>query len=234
MHEPVWPGRRVARSRRVWTRLLARGFRSPRQRFMALVVAAGLAAAGALCIWHVVRHHPPPFPKPKLIERQGRESVRLYPSLRPRSAGATPSFDVPAHLDSDVSDDTLVALVTNRGETKAYPLRWLDALEIARDTIGGQHFLITYCGMTYSPAVYTSTEALDCWKFYDSGYLNEANLVLRDSTTGSLWRQLTGECITGASAGHVLAEQEYTLAHLGAATAAIRNLTARQKSRPGE
>ncbi len=108
----------------------------------------------------------------------------------------------------------LVVGVEQKGEARAYPVQFIGYHHQVRDSIGGTPILVTFCtvcrtGRVYSPIVQGREE-----KFRLVG-MDHFNAMLEDESTGSWWRQATGEAITGARAGETLPEipsQQVTLA----------------------
>ena len=165
----------------------------------ALLVAAGLAAA-----W-----------------RAGPRPRRLAVALLLLAAGVTYATNVtmaadrmfvaPASLRMTPASGNAVALerlvvgVELNGEARAYPLQFIGYHHQVRDTVGGRPVLVSYCtvcrsGRVFDPRVDGRTESfrlvgMDHW-----------NAMFEDATTGTWWRQATGEAVAGPRAGATLAE----------------------------
>jgi hypothetical protein len=106
---------------------------------------------------------------------------------------------------NQVDADRLVIGVVNNGQAKAYPIRFLGYHHQVRDTVGGKPMIITYCtvcrtGRVYEPVVNGKPET-----FRLVG-MDHFNAMFEDATTGSWWRQVTGEAITGKLKGQQLPE----------------------------
>ena len=104
-----------------------------------------------------------------------------------------------------VDSNRLVIGVTNNGEAKAYPIRFLGYHHQVQDTVGGKPLLVTYCtvcrtGRVYEPLVNGKPE-----QFRLVG-MDHFNAMFEDATTKSWWRQVTGEAITGKLKGQQLPE----------------------------
>ncbi len=103
-------------------------------------------------------------------------------------------------------DDAAVVLgVEHGGEAKAWPIRYLVYHHQVQDSVGGEPVLVTYCsvcrtGRVFSPIVDGRHES-----FRLVG-MDHFNAMLEDATTGSWWRQATGEAVAGPLAGTQLAE----------------------------
>lgn len=108
----------------------------------------------------------------------------------------------------------LVVGVELHGEARAYPVQFIGYHHQVRDSVGGEPVLITFCtvcrtGRAYSPVIDKTVE-----RFRLVG-MDHFNAMLEDGTTGSWWRQATGEAITGPRRGKRLREipsQQVTLA----------------------
>lgn len=105
------------------------------------------------------------------------------------------------------SDSTLVVAIENKGEAKAYPIRYIVYHHQVRDTLGGDPVMVTYCsvcrtGRVFSPIVDNKVE-----NFRLVG-MDHFNAMFEDSETGSWWQQATGEAIIGDLRGNKLAEIE--------------------------
>ena len=91
------------------------------------------------------------------------------------------------------------------GNQRPTQSRFLGFHHQVQDTLGGQPVMITYCtvcrtGRVYQPFVDGKLE-----KFRLVG-MDHFNAMFEDATTGSWWRQVTGEAIAGELKGHQLPE----------------------------
>jgi hypothetical protein len=117
-------------------------------------------------------------------------------------------------VQNSVEPNRLVVGIEINGEARAYPLRFIGYHHQVRDTVGGQPVMVSYCtvcrtGRAFSPLVNGRPE-----KFRLVG-MDHFNAMFEDKTTGSWWRQATGEAIVGRMKGKVLEEipsQQVTLA----------------------
>lgn len=84
------------------------------------------------------------------------------------------------------------------GEARAYPLRIMDAHELANDSIGGVPVTLAYCTLTGSSVLY-DRRAPDgnTYSFSTSGLIYESNRLMYDRETESLWNPLTGRPVVG-------------------------------------
>lgn len=104
-----------------------------------------------------------------------------------------------------VGSDQLVLGIANNGEAKAYPIQYLGYHHQVRDVIGGKPVMVTYCtvcrtGRVYEPLVKGKPE-----DFRLVG-MDHFNAMFEDETTGSWWRQGTGEAVAGKLKGQRLPE----------------------------
>ncbi len=109
--------------------------------------------------------------------------------------------------ENTVGDNSLAICVENNGNVKAYPIRFMSYHHQVQDTIGGLPLIITYCnvcrtGRAFHPVVKGHHE-----KFRLVG-MDHYNAMFEDESTGSWWRQSTGESIAGRLKGEVLDEAE--------------------------
>jgi hypothetical protein len=108
----------------------------------------------------------------------------------------------------------LVVGIELAGEARAYPVQFIGYHHQVRDTIGGRPVMVTFCtvcrtGRVLDPVVDGKVE-----NFRLVG-MDHFNAMFEDRTTGSWWRQATGEAIVGPRKGKALAElesQQVTLA----------------------
>lgn len=118
-------------------------------------------------------------------------------------------FYQPSHLvmktSAENKTDTarVVIGVTNNGEAKAYPVQYIGYHHQVMDTVGGKPLIITYCtvcrtGRVYEPLVNGQPET-----FRLVG-MDHFNAMFEDKSTGSWWRQVNGEAITGKLKGTFL------------------------------
>jgi hypothetical protein len=176
------------------------------------VVASALFLASAFSRRDVREHV-----RPLEVTNALRGPVRLYPSSRPVGHVLQAAFVDAWDGTHEHLADAVVLVVPCETRPRAFPLSVLDVHELVLDDQGPCVVLVTYCGLTFSAAAYTSTDSTDVSRISDSGYLCESNLVLKDVETRSLWLQITGECIAGRRRGQKLREVSTQLSTLGAA-----------------
>ncbi len=99
--------------------------------------------------------------------------------------------------------EKLVIGVEKNGVAKAYPIQLIGYHHQVRDTLGKDQVMITYCtvcrtGRVFQPFVYGKPEV-----FRLVG-MDHFNAMFEDVTTGSWWRQATGEAVAGPMAGDAI------------------------------
>lgn len=120
-----------------------------------------------------------------------------------------------ASADNNVPLTALVIGVNVDGQAKAYPIEIIGYHHQVRDTIGATPVMITYCtvcrtGRVYSPLI----DGKDA-TFRLVG-MDHFNAMFEDAATGSWWRQVSGEAVTGPLKGQTLREipaQQMSLAN---------------------
>ena len=122
------------------------------------------------------------------------------------SKDGIPSIDNPKFISIEeangwVKDEEPGIVVEMKGIARFYPYQILLWHEIVNDTIGGQRILITFCPLCMSGAVFDPIVKDERVEFGTSGKLWNANLVMYDRKTESLWSQVLGEAIVGEVAG---------------------------------
>ena len=92
-------------------------------------------------------------------------------------------------------------LVEFGDDVRFFPLRIMTFHEIVNDTIAGRPVVVTFCPLCNTAVVFDPTVQGDVLRFGVSGLLRFSDLVMWDSTTETLWQQITGEAIVGELAG---------------------------------
>lgn len=103
-------------------------------------------------------------------------------------------------LQDSAQADKIVIAVTINGESAAYPIQLLGYHHQVRDTVGGQPILVTYCTVCRTGRVYSLVLNGKHEQFRLVG-MDHYNAMFEDATTGSWWRQATGECVAGPLKG---------------------------------
>ncbi|MGF1701357.1 DUF3179 domain-containing protein [Photobacterium makurazakiensis] len=108
------------------------------------------------------------------------------------------------------SHDPILGLSLN-GQHRAYPIKIMDWHEVVNDKVNGHHFVISYCPLCGSGMAFNATLSSRNLTFGVSGLLYNSDVLLYDHQTQSLWSQIRGQAITGASAGQRLTQIPLTL-----------------------
>ena len=109
--------------------------------------------------------------------------------------------------ESQVDEESVVIGVEWGGEFKAYPIRFLVFHHQVQDTIAGKPILVTYCSVCRTGRVFEPRVRGQPEKFRLVG-MDHFNAMFEDATTGSWWRQSTGEAVAGPLQGESLPEME--------------------------
>jgi hypothetical protein len=118
-----------------------------------------------------------------------------------------------SRTENTLTDSSLVIVVAHEQQAKAYPIRYIIYHHQVRDTIAGKPIMVTYCSVCRTGRVFEPTVDGKPENFRLVG-MDHFNAMFEDETTGSWWRQVTGEAITGELKGKTLPEVEsnqYTL-----------------------
>lgn len=120
-----------------------------------------------------------------------------------------PSIDEPAFVSVTEADEWLedrepVVSFSVEGETRAYPVQILVWHEIVNDTVAGVPVTVSYCPLCNSATTFRRMIRGTETTFGTSGRLHQANLVMYDRATESLWTQLDGRAVAGVLTGERL------------------------------
>jgi hypothetical protein len=104
-----------------------------------------------------------------------------------------------------VEPGRLVVGVEINSDARAYPVQFIGYHHQVRDVVGGTPILVTFCtvcrtGRVFSPVVDGRVET-----FRLVG-MDHFNAMFEDKSTGSWWRQATGDAVAGPKKGQSLAE----------------------------
>lgn len=108
-----------------------------------------------------------------------------------------PCFDSIAAADEWLEPQSPVMVVELGDDERAYPLAIITQHEIVNDVIGGEPVVVTYCPLCNSGLAFERTVEDQVLDFGTSGRLYQANLVMYDRQTKSLWTQFTGRAVVG-------------------------------------
>ncbi len=110
-----------------------------------------------------------------------------------------------SQAENKVPGSRLVIGVENNGEAKAYPIEFLAYHHQVQDNVGNKQLIVTYCSVCRTGRVYEPLVDGHYENFRLVG-MDHFNAMFEDASTGSWWRQSTGECITGSLKGKLLPE----------------------------
>jgi hypothetical protein len=119
--------------------------------------------------------------------------------LQPRNLVMKPA------AESEVDTARLVIGVALDGQAKAYPIRFLAYHHQVLDSLAGKQIMVTYCNVCRSGRVYEPVIDGKPEQFRLVG-MDHFNAMFEDASTGSWWRQATGEAVTGTRKGMRLPE----------------------------
>jgi hypothetical protein len=117
-----------------------------------------------------------------------------------------PQFISVTHADAWLNDVEPVLVVDVDGDVRAYPIQIMMWHEIVNDTVGGLPLAVTYCPLCNSAVSFERVVRGVETTFGTSGNLYNANLVMYDRATESLWNQLDGRAVIGVLTGDVLTQ----------------------------
>lgn len=108
---------------------------------------------------------------------------------------------IPAEEAGYLEPDDRVFGLTLNGESRAYPLRIMNAHEMANDVLGGVPFALTYCTLCGSGIAYSTKIGDEVLSFGTSGLLYRSNKLMYDRPTETLWDQQRGVPVVGERVG---------------------------------
>ncbi len=117
-----------------------------------------------------------------------------------------PEFISVADADDWLNDVEPVLVVDVEGDVRVYPIQIMMWHEIVNDTVGGLPLSVTYCPLCNSAISFERVVRGVETTFGTSGSLYNANLVMYDRATESLWNQLDGRAVIGVLTGDVLTQ----------------------------
>jgi hypothetical protein len=115
-----------------------------------------------------------------------------------------PQFVSVADADEWLNDPEPVLVVDVDGDVRAYPIQIMMWHEIVNDTVGDLPLSVTYCPLCNSAVSFIRVVRGVETTFGTSGSLYNANLVMYDRATESMWNQLDGRAVIGVLTGDVL------------------------------
>lgn len=107
--------------------------------------------------------------------------------------------------ENKVPTERIIIGIELNGEAKAYPVEYLAYHHQVQDKIGGKDAIVTYCSVCRTGRVFEPLVEGKVEKFRLVG-MDHFNAMFEDERTGSWWRQVNGEAITGDMKGKKLPE----------------------------
>jgi hypothetical protein len=104
-----------------------------------------------------------------------------------------------------VEQGRLVVGVDINGDARAYPVRFIGYHHQVRDVVGGTPIMVSFCTVCRTGRVFSPTIDGRVETFRLVG-MDHFNAMFEDKTTGSWWRQATGEAVAGPRKGRSLVE----------------------------
>jgi hypothetical protein len=99
--------------------------------------------------------------------------------------------------EANIEDDVQGILVEFDADMRFYPFNILVWHEIVNDSIGDNHFAVTFCPLCASAILFDRNVSGEVLEFGVSGFLFESNLIMYDRKTESFWSQSKAEAIVG-------------------------------------
>ncbi len=115
-----------------------------------------------------------------------------------------PRYEMAAEVDWIEPNEPVLALLLD-GEARAYPIQVMIWHEVVNDVLGDRPVTVTYCPLCDSGVAFDRRLGGEVLDFGTSGGLYQANLVLYDRQTESLWTQFDGRAVVGTLVGDQLA-----------------------------
>ncbi len=115
-----------------------------------------------------------------------------------------PKFETIESAGRWLNDREPVAVVSIRGDVRAYPVQIMMSHDIANDVVGGQPIVVTFCILCGSSMAFDRQFDDQVLEFSFAGAVHNANLVIYDHQTETLWGQVVGQGLIGKYAGERL------------------------------
>jgi len=111
-----------------------------------------------------------------------------------------PQFIIAESVDFLNAEDRVLGVVID-GQAKAYPINILNWHELVNDEIGSTSYVVTYCPLCGTGALFDAEVDGRKLDFGVSGLLYNSDVLLYDRQSESLWSQIRGQSISGPYAG---------------------------------
>jgi hypothetical protein len=117
----------------------------------------------------------------------------------------------------ELTNNSYAVIFQYAGETKVYPLKYLNWHNGVQDKVGGENFFIVWDPLT----LFTTAWPMDDYSgFGVSGFVHESQSIYFDRTTHGLWHPMTSEAITGIDSGKRIERLATFVAQIGDVLAA--------------
>jgi len=103
-----------------------------------------------------------------------------------------------------IRDDAPVIGVVHEGDARAYPIFMIEWHQVVNDQIAGDPVAVTFGPLAGTPRVYLRKVEGRELRFGVSGLVYNANFLMYDRETESLWSQFLGSAISGRYSGREL------------------------------
>jgi len=187
----------------------------PRRRAAFALCAAALASGAARAAEPASPPSPAaataPVPAPPEVGGFRLEGVRVPAEhIVPGGPkkGEIQAIDAPRFVSLEeatwVLAESPVLGVSSGGESHVYPVHVIERHQVVNDVLGGTPLVVTFDPLAGSPAAFERRVDGRVLDFGVAGLLYNANFLLFDRATESLWSQLRGDAIAGPLAGRRL------------------------------
>ena len=94
-----------------------------------------------------------------------------------------------------------VIALSRHGSARAYPLRLMLWRPVVNDIVGQEPVVVTFCPIAGAARAFRRSVEGQLHSFAVAGLLRNANMIIYDRADETLWQQLTGRALVGASLG---------------------------------
>ncbi len=168
------------------------------------LIAGAMIAAGVTSAWRVTGWRKLAVPALLTVTTAVAYATNFMMSADHMFIAPTAVIMQPAGRNA-VDPTRLVVGVEVNGDARAYPVQFIGYHHQVRDSAGGQPILVTFCTVCRTGRVFVPTVDGHVETFRLVG-MDHFNAMFEDRTTGSWWRQATGDAVVGPRKGHSLTE----------------------------
>ncbi len=181
------------------------------RRIAGIVVICGVVIGVLVIVFSLLDRKTLPIPQepgPSLLDFRTDFSQSSVPTSSLISVGVRkdgiPSISEPQFVSitsSTASSSEEGLFVDIRGDQRFYPISVLSRYYIVNDTVGGEPVAISYHPLSGTGIVVSRVVGSTTLVFGVSGFVYEANMVMFDAETESLWSQSKREAVAGDFTG---------------------------------